>query len=397
MPVPDSLLPNLRYHALCVPGGMPVEVKSQGVHAASFPPEMSHLDAWVRVDFTGTRPQRRDDPVPPDHGWKAHISVHASHVAQAWDAILPIVAREPMRAKVVNEARAEAFGDPGNAQAGKTIVLYADGCPYAQHPKFWSRLLSGVETALRAAAIPPGWAVLGDMPLANSAYAFVRADKDLSGRYATGIEAYNPFGHPCPYDGSEIRAEGRPVTPVEPREDRIERMLNFISPGWEPVEGGFTLWCADQVDAAMTSKALRLAGFNPAAEGEIVTLTDLSEGKVMRHWHRALEIRRAAEVGGIMREAIGDGAKLSLSLQRDNFLPPAIKLTLGTAECADGIKEALGPVFTGPGVHVDRDTLTIPYGGRLHVAADARPKWFARLAEVTAEAAERHGCKPAAP
>lgn len=383
-------LSDLTYGAMCVPGGMPVEVRRADVHAWAFPPEMSHLGGWLMFDFRG-EPSARQAP----GGWKVHLSVDTVRLAEAWDALLPVVADVPVLAKVANPGLLASVSE--GRQAGKGIVLYADGCPHGSNPGFWTHLLSRAETALRAAGIAAGPHVLGDMPLADSSYAHVRADKAPDGRYSCEPQAFNPFGFPCPFAKVRVSGEGRPVAPVGDPAERIVRMLGFVEPGWEPVDDGFVLWADDPASAAMTAKAMRVAGLDPSADGEVVRLQSVSEGKVARRWHEAMELRRAAEVGDLVRKALDGAAGLAVGRRANLSAPPVIRLSLAGEECARAVADALSEVFAHPPMSVAGNVLSIPYGGRIHVASDLRPKWFGRVSDLVSAAAATSGCRPPGP
>ncbi len=398
MTVPTSLLPILSYDALLVrEGGTPRVVKEAGVTATSNPPEMAHLDPWMKFDFRGTMPasaRRAMEQAPPvpDAGWKIHLSIDPDQVAAAWDAMLPEISKEPILVKVMTPPLHDQIADPDDRQAGKGIVVYAAGCPYGTSAAFWSRLLTSVEGVLRTAGVPPGWAVMGDRPIRGSNYAFARADKDPMGRYASEIEAFNPYGFGGPFDDVQVSSRERIVPFLSDSPTRVERLLGFVSPGWEAIEDGYCLLAADATDAAMTHKAMTHAGLKTTLDGEVVNLLEVSEGDVIRRWHAAMEIRRAAEVGGLIRDAVGTHVGLSLGARRDIASPPTIKLAFQDPTCAAGIRDALTKVFSQPAMHLEDTVLSIPYGGRLHVVAEDRRRYFDRVAAIVADAAARLGC-----
>lgn len=87
--------------------------------------------------------------------YKFHLFPQRSQVEQTWDAIVPILMREGIDAKVASPEVADEFADPEHPQCGKTIAIYAD---WVDDPlkRDWKSILTEIAQTLKKAGIKPG-------------------------------------------------------------------------------------------------------------------------------------------------------------------------------------------------------------------------------------------------
>jgi hypothetical protein len=124
----------------------------------------------------------------PQDSWKVHLSVHAEHVAQAWDAIVGLLLEKGISAKVVAPEGLEGMLQPmvlndkgerrQNPQQGKMITLFRsrqpDGTPDFT-PAQWQDILAQLEQRLIDAKCLPGAAVPTDRKIPGAFYSYYRA------------------------------------------------------------------------------------------------------------------------------------------------------------------------------------------------------------------------------
>lgn len=351
----------LRYGSV-VPaaGGRPFSLDTPTCAVTAMPDEMAHVDAWVRYDFRP--PEHRVEHGAGHEGWKVHVSVDVAQVPAAWDAILPVAADARLHAKVGGPRILAKLGDPDHRQAGKAIVLYAETKP---DPDRWSRILADVEAALHAAGIRPGSRVAGDRPVAGSAYMQVRADRDRDGRYVSGPSAYNPVGWADPFEGVAVAGARRP----DALADAI-RCMNFVSPGWRPDQQGMSCVCEEEEDAALTARAMSVSKLDVFHEATALWFEELDVDAVAARWHDVMEIRRAAEIGSLVRSSMPDGAlTFSVRPRASGERPAEIRLRFADPDALAWASSALPELFSapgGPGARIENGVLAIPYAGWIH-------------------------------
>jgi hypothetical protein len=360
-PPTTSGFETLRYRAV-VPaeGGQPFSLDTPHCAVTAMPRSMAHVDAWVRYDFR--QPEARKEAGEGHEGWKIHVSVDADRLADAWDAILPIVAEARLHAKVAGPAIAAKIGDAAHRQAGKTIALYAETGP---DPDRWARILAAVEDALAAAGIEPGPRVAGDRPVAGSAYSQVRADRDRSGRYLTGPSAYNPLGWPDPFERISVAGARR----RDAREDAL-RCMNFVVPGWRLEEVGMSCAFELEEDAVLTARAMSVSKLDVLHEATVLWFEELDADAISDRWHDVMEVRRAAEIGALVRASLPEGAvAFSVRPRASGDRPPEIRLRFADPDVLAWAAAALPDLLSAPGgpeAGVSGDVLAIPYAGWLH-------------------------------
>lgn len=351
----------LRYGSV-VPGegGVPFSIDTPVCAVTAMPPAMAHVDAWLRYDFRP--PEQRAKREAGHEGWKVHVSVEVARIGAAWDAVLPIVAEARLHAKVGGPGLAAKLGDPAHRQAGKTIVIHAETSP---DPERWSRILADVEAALGAAGILPGPRVAGDRPIAGSAFMQVRSDRDREGRYVSGPSAYNPMGWADPFEHISIAGAPRP----DAIEDAI-RCMNFVSPGWRPDQQGMCCICEEEEDAALTARAMSVSKLPVSHEATALWFEELDAGAVADRWHDAMEIRRAAEIGALVRSAMPEGAlAFSVRPRASGERPAEIRLRFSDPDTLAWASSSLPDLFSAPGgpaARVENGVLAIPYAGWIH-------------------------------
>ena len=355
-------LPGLRYGAV-VPGegGQPFSLDTPACVVSAMPPGMARVDPWVRYDF---RPVDRRGPHGAGHeGWKVHVSVDVSEVAAAWDAILSIAAEARLHAKVGGPGILAKLGDPTHAQAGKTIVLYAESGP---DPDRWGRILAAVETALAAAGVAPGPRVAGDRPVAGSAYMQVRSDRDRDGRYVSGPAAYNPFGWADPFEHLSVSGAARPDAEAD-----AVRCMNFVVPGWRLDHRGMSCVCEEE-EAALTARAMSVSKLDVFHEATALWFEELDVEAVAARWHDVMEIRRAAEIGALVRASMPEGAlAFSVRPRAAGDRPAEIRLRFAEPETLEWAASTLPDLFSAPGgpaSRIENGMLAIPYAGWIHRA-----------------------------
>ncbi len=314
----------------------------------------------MRYDF---RPAEQRGPGGAGHeGWKVHVSVDVSQVGAAWDAILPIAAEARLHAKVGGPAILTKLGDPAHRQAGKTIVLYAESRP---DPDRWSRILADVEAALGAAGVPPGPRVAGDRPVSGSAYLQVRSDRDRNGRYVSGPSAYNPFGWTDPFENLSVAGAARPDAEAD-----AVRCMDFVVPGWRLDHQGMSCLCEEEEDAALTARAMSVSKLDVFQEATALWFEELDVAAVAARWHDVMEIRRAAEIGALVRSSMPEGALTFSVLPRASGERPAeIRLRFSEPETLEWAASALPDLFSAPGgpaSRIENGMLAIPYAGWIH-------------------------------
>ena len=360
-PPPASGFEALRYRAV-VPdeGGQPFSLDTPHCAVTAMPRSTAHVDAWVRYDFRP--PEARKEAGEGHEGWKVHVSVDADRLADAWDAILPIAAEARLHAKVAGPAIAAKLGDAAHRQAGKTIALYAETGP---DPDRWARILAAVEDALAAAGIEPGPRVAGDRPVAGSAYSQVRADRDRSGRYLTGPSAYNPLGWPDPFERISVAGARR----RDAREDAL-RCMNFVVPGWRLEEVGMSCAFELEEDAVLTARAMSVSKLDVLHEATVLWFEELDADAISDRWHDVMEVRRAAEIGALVRASLPEGAvAFSVRPRASGDRPPEIRLRFADPDVLAWAAAALPDLLSAPGgpeAGVSGDVLAIPYAGWLH-------------------------------
>lgn len=354
-------LSSLRY-ASVVPteGGGPFSLDTPSCAVTALPVGMAHIDAWVRYDFRP--PELRVEHGAGHEGWKVHVAVDATQISSAWDAILPIAAEARLHAKVGGPGVLANLADPDHRQAGKTIVIYAETGP---EPERWSRILSDVEAALGAAGIRPGPRVAGDRPVAGSAYMQVRADRGRDGRYVSGPSAYNPAGWADPFAGLSVAGAPRP----DPMADAI-RCMNFVAPGWRPDHQGISCVCDEEEEAALTARAMSVSKLDVFHEATALWFEELDVDAVAARWHDAMEIRRAAEIGALVRSSMPQGAlSFSVRPRASGERPAEIRLRFADAETLAWATASLPDLFLAPGgpaARIEDGVLAIPYAGWIH-------------------------------
>ncbi|WP_238231100.1 5'-3' exonuclease [Methylobacterium hispanicum] len=360
VPAPEDLAA-LRYAAV-LPGddAGAFAVDGPGWAVSAMPSSMAHVDAWIRFDFR--RPDLRVEQGPGHEGWKIHVSVDPGQVAEAWDALLPIAAEARLQAKVAGPSLLARLGDPANRQAGKTLVLYAETAPDVGR---WRAILARVEEALDKAGVAPGPRVAGDRPISGSSYLQRRADRGRDGRYASGPAAYNPFGWPDPFE--VVSVAGRPRS--DARADAL-RCMDFVVPGWRLDADGMSWAAPDEEDAALTAKAMSVAGIDAIHEANAVWFEELHPAVVAAGWHDVMEVRRAAEIGAVVRSSFPEGAvRFSVRPRISGEQPPEIRLRFTDEALLRAAAEGLAELFRAPGGPVSRTEdgmLAIPYAGWIH-------------------------------
>lgn len=351
----------LRYDAVLPAEGAP-PFASDTAHCAvsAMPLSMAHIDGWLRFDFRS--PDLRAEPGQGHEGWKIHVSVDPGRVAAAWDAILPIVAEARLQAKVAGPALVGRLGDSSHRQAGKMLVLYAETAPDVGR---WRAVLTRVEEALDKAGVTPGPRVAGDRPVRGSAYLQRRADRGRDGRYVTGPAAYNPFGWADPFE--EIAVEGR--SRRDAREDAL-RCMDLVVPGWRLDHAGMSWAGNDEEAAALTAKAMSVAGLEAIHEATAVWFEELDPAAVASGWHDVMEVRRAAEIGAVVRASFPEGAvRFSVRPRVSGEQPPEVRLRFGDEALLAAAAEVLPGLFGAPGgpaSRIENGMLAIPYAGWIH-------------------------------
>jgi hypothetical protein len=89
------------------------------------------------------------------YNYKFHVFPQEHQVGEAWDAIIDIIRREGLNAKVVSPEMALKFSDLGNPQRGKMITIYADYSK-GELARNWEIILCEMMQALTKADITPG-------------------------------------------------------------------------------------------------------------------------------------------------------------------------------------------------------------------------------------------------
>lgn len=351
----------LRYGSVVPPqGGLPFSLDTPACAVTALPPGMAHIDAWVRYDFRPAELRGRQDA--GHEGWKVHVAVDATRIAAAWDAILPIAAEARLQAKVGGPGLLAKLADPDHRQAGKTIVIYAETKP---DPDRWGRILADVEAALHAAGVQPGPRVAGDRPVAGSAYMQVRADRDREGRYVSGPAAYNPVGWTDPFEGLSVAGARRADAPAD-----ALRCMNFVSPGWRLDQQGLSCACEEEEEAALTARAMSVSKLDVFQEATALWFEELDVEAVAARWHDAMEIRRAAEIGALVRSAMPEGAlSFSVRPRASGERPAEIRLRFADAETLAWASASLPDLFSAPGgpaARIENGVLAIPYAGWIH-------------------------------
>jgi len=378
-PAPASGIAALRYGAV-VPAddGQPFSLDTPHCAVTAMPRSMAHVDAWVRYDFRP--PDARGAAAEGHEGWKVHVSVDVARLADAWDAILPIVAEARIHAKVAGPSISAKLGDASRRQAGKSIVLYAETAP---DPERWSRILVAVEEALAGAGIPSGPRVEGDRPLSGSAYMQVRADRDRDGRYLTGPAAYNPLGWSDPFERISVRGAPR----REAREDAL-RCMNFVVPGWKLEEMGMSCAFPAEEEAILTARAMSVSKLDVLHEATVLWFDELDVEAVADRWHDVMEIRRAAEIGALVRASLPEGAvAFSVRPRTSGDRPPEIRLRFAEPETLAWAAAALPDLLCAPGgpeAGVSDDVLAVPYAGWLHRGPTLDDAQSARIRQLIA-------------
>ena len=333
---------------------------AHGCAVSAMPPGLAHVDPWIRFDFR--RPDLRVEHGPGHEGWKIHVSVDPGQVAQAWDAILPVAAEARLQAKVAGPSLLARLGDPANRQAGKMVVLYAETAPDVGR---WRAILAQVEDALQKAGVVPGPRVAGDRPVSGSTYLQRRADRGRDGRYASGPAAYNPFGWPDPFEDVSIAGRAHP----DARSDAL-RCMDFVVPGWRLDSAGMSWAASEEEDAALTAKAMSVAGIDAIHEANAVWFEELDPTVVAAGWHDVMEVRRAAEIGAIVRASLPEGSvRFSVRPRSSGGQPPEIRLRFADDTLLRAAEERLPELFCAPGgpaSRIENGMLAIPYAGWLH-------------------------------
>jgi hypothetical protein len=280
----------------------------------------------------------------------------------AWDAILPIAAEARLQAKVAGPSLLERLGQPSHRQAGKVVVLYAETAPDVGR---WRAVLNRVEDALGKVGVKPGPRVAGDRPVRGSAYMQRRADRGRDGSYVSGPVAYNPFGWSDPFE--EIVVSGGPRG--DAREDAL-RCMDFVVPGWRLDKAGMSWAGSAEEDAALTAKAMSVAGLDVMHEANAVWFEEFDPAALAAGWHDVMEVRRAAEIGAVARASFADGAvRFSVRPRVSGEHPPEIRLRFADEGLLAAAAEVLPELFSAPGgpaSRIENGMLAIPYAGWIH-------------------------------
>lgn len=135
-------------------------------------------------------------------GWKSHLSIDEKDVGRAWDALLPVIQKHELPAKVATPETAHNFSNVRNPQKGKMITLY-----FGKEEQYNS-LLEEINDTLERENIAPGHSIEGDKKL--NRYIYYRNDRDPNGQYADAASLankgspHNPFNAPDPMENIEI-------------------------------------------------------------------------------------------------------------------------------------------------------------------------------------------------
>jgi hypothetical protein len=104
---------------------------------------------------------------------KFHISMHDDDLPKAWNAVVALIARAEIKAKVASAWTVKYHRERSTDAIGKNIVIYFDKAQ-SQDKEKYETLLTDIEREFEKAGIRPGPAVKGDKTVAGSKYSYMR-------------------------------------------------------------------------------------------------------------------------------------------------------------------------------------------------------------------------------